>query len=254
MRLSELLLRDGFLVLDSFLPSAFLRRLSDTVDRIYADEGDRAGAEFRLEPGSPRLANLVDKDPIFLEVIANPAILGYVETVLGPRFKLSSLNARAASPGQGLQPLHVDMGLLPDERGNAVCNTLWMLDDFTAENGAMRVVPGSHTWGKRPQEALDDPNVRHPKEILVTAPAGTVVVVNAHTWHGGTTNRTAKPRRALHSFYARWDIPQQQHQKRLLRPEVQAGLTPRIRELLALDDAYNDEISMARPALSGFLK
>ena len=129
-----------------------------------------------------------------------------------------------------------------------------MLDEFTTENGALRVVPGSHRWAKRPQEILQDPEARHAGEILVTAPAGTVVVMNAHLWHGGTENRTAVPRRALHAFYSRWDIPQQQYQKRLIPAELQARFTPQLRALLALDDSHNDEISSATTNASGFLK
>jgi ectoine hydroxylase-related dioxygenase (phytanoyl-CoA dioxygenase family) len=146
------------------------------------------------------------------------------------------------------------MGLLPDAKGYATCNCVWMLDDFTKENGALRVVPGSHRWGKRPQEALPDPHAPHPQQLLVTGRAGTVVVMNAHTWHGGTANRTQRERRALHSFYVRRDIPQQQYQKRLLRSETQAGLSPQLRALLALDDPLNDALSSAGSGQSGFMK
>jgi hypothetical protein len=58
----------------------------------------------------------------------------------------------------------------------------------------------------------------------------------------------------MHAFYARWDKPQQQYQKRLLRPEVQAGLNPGLRKLLALDDNLNDELSSYVERTSGFLK
>src|SRR5260370_42094371 len=129
-----------------------------------------------------------------------------------------------------------------------------MLDDFTTENGQLRVVPGSHQWRKRPQDSLADPNAPHPEEILVTGTAGTVVVMNAHLWHGGTANPTDRERRALHGFYCRYDIPQQQYQKRLLRPETQAALTPALRRILALDDPRNDELSAQGSGRSGFLK
>ena len=77
--------------------------------------------------------------------------------VLGPKFKLSSLNARSAEPlGDGGQPLHVDSGAVPDDSGYWVCNSVWMLDDFTPENGATRVVPGSHRSGRAPGEAHGD--------------------------------------------------------------------------------------------------
>jgi ectoine hydroxylase-related dioxygenase (phytanoyl-CoA dioxygenase family) len=182
-------------------------------------------------------------------------VLAGVRHVLGDAFKLSSLNARSADPhSEDGQPLHVDMAAVPDERGYWVCNTVWMLDDFTPENGATRLVPGSHRWGRRPQDALADPMAPHPDEILLSGPAGSIAVMNAHLWHGGTANRTARPRLAMHAFYCRRDKPQQQYQKRLLRPEVQAALSPQQREVLALDDPLNDEVSAGAVVRSGFMK
>jgi ectoine hydroxylase-related dioxygenase (phytanoyl-CoA dioxygenase family) len=78
--------------------------------------------------------------------------------------------------------------------------------------------------------------------------------MNAHLWHGGTANHTGNPRLAMHSFYCRRDFPQQQYQKRLLRPETQAQLDPSLRWLLAIDDPLNDEISANASGKSGFLK
>jgi ectoine hydroxylase-related dioxygenase (phytanoyl-CoA dioxygenase family) len=178
--------------------------------------------------------------------------VGYV---LGNNFKLSSFNARSADPHSNEpQPLHCDAGALPDEHGYWVCNTIWLLDEFTSENGATRVIPGSQKWRQLPQEALADPLASHPEEKLLLAPAGSVVVMNTHAWHGGTANRTAAPRRALHAFYCRSDKPQQQYQKRLLRPGTQARLSPELRRLLALDDPKNDELSASGSGASGFLK
>jgi hypothetical protein len=73
-------------------------------------------------------------------------------------------------------------------------------------------------------------------------------------WHGGTANHTCSERRAMHGFYTRWDKPQQQYQKRLLRPEVQQELSPALRRLLALDDPLNDRLCSEPIALSGFLR
>jgi ectoine hydroxylase-related dioxygenase (phytanoyl-CoA dioxygenase family) len=187
-------------------------------------------------------------------VIAHPRVLECARHVLGPGLKLSSLNARSANPGGGAQPLHADMAALPDERGYWVCNTIWMLDASTPDNGALRLVPGSHRRGQLPQQALADPRADHPGQVLVTGRAGTVVVLNAHAWHAGTANRTGRPRTSLHAFYCRRDRPQQQYQKRLLRPEVQRSLPPDLRELLALDDPLNDRLSAAVDVRSGFLK
>ena len=226
----------------------FLEALRARTDELFELEGESAGSEFRAEPNSKRLANLVAKGEVYERLVSSPELLKRVTAVLGPRFKLSSLNARSANPrSDSRQPLHIDMGLLPDEQGYLVCNSVWMLDNFTTENGALRVVPGSHRWGRKPDET-------HPDEVLVTGKAGTVVVMNAHLWHGGTENRTDNPRCALHAFYCRYDVPQQQYQKRLIPPETQARFSPELRRVLALDDRLNDEISSPMQRASGFLK
>ena len=257
MTSSQKLLLDsvGFLVLPDFMDAPLLERVRRRAEELFELEGERAGSEFRQEEQTRRLANLVAKGPVFEDVIAMPPILECVEFVLGTEFKLSSLNIRSADPhSTNVQPLHADMGAVADERGYWVCNTVWMLDDFTTENGAVRAVPGSHRWGKLPQTVVSNPKAVHPEEVLVTGQAGTVVVMNAHLWHGGTANRTGAHRRAMHGFYCRSDKPQQQYQKRLVPPEVQDRLSPMQRKLLALDDPLNDELSSAGSNQSGFLK
>jgi ectoine hydroxylase-related dioxygenase (phytanoyl-CoA dioxygenase family) len=99
--------------------------------------------------------------------------------VLGPGLKLSSLNARSAGPGGGARPLHADTAALPDARGSWVCNTVWMLDAYSPDNGALGLVPGSHRRGQPPRQALADPLADHPEQVLVTGRAGTVVVRSA---------------------------------------------------------------------------
>ena len=244
----------GFVVLADCMGIDLLRQLRKQIRDISEAEGDRAGHEFRTEAHARRLANLVDKGEVFRRAIVLPPVVECVRHVLGPRVKLSSLNARSADPnGDVPQPLHVDMSALRDEHGYWVCNTIWMLDDFTTENGATRVIPGSHKWGRRPQDVLEDPLAPHPEEILVLGSAGSIAVMNAHAWHGGTANRTAAPRLAMHAFYCRRDKPQQQYQKQLLRPDVQESLSPELREMLALDDPLNDAVSANVPTRSGFM-
>ena len=247
--------QDGYVVLERFLDSETVGFLCNRVEELYEIEGETAGSEFRKELGARRLANLVDKGEVFRNLMVIPEILELVGSVLGAHFKLSSFNARSANPfSDEAQPLHCDQRALPDEKGYWVCNTIWLLDDFTPTNGATRVVPGSHRWGKFPDELLLDPKAPHPDEVLLLASAGSVVVMNTHAWHGGTANRSPTQRRALHCFFCRSDKPQQQYQKRLLRPETQAALSPLERRILALDDPLNDELSSVGSGVSGFLK
>ena len=166
-------------------------------------------------------------DPCFTD----SRVLACISHVLGD-FKLSSLNFRAALPGHGLQPLHADYGSPVRPGEYQVCNSIWLLDDFTADNGATRVVPGSHRFARRAREALADPAAPHPDEIRLVAPAGTVVVFNSHLWHGGTLNRSDRARRALHSYFTRRANGQQLNQKKYIRPETLARLSPAARFIL----------------------
>ncbi|HVX10423.1 MAG TPA: phytanoyl-CoA dioxygenase family protein [Pirellulales bacterium] len=244
----------GYVLLPTVMDVGLHGRLRERVEQLFILEGTAAGAEFKTEPGARRLANLVDKGSVFREIIIHPAVLPLVAHVLRGSSKLSSLNARSVEPHSDQpQPLHCDMGALPDERGAWVCNTVWMLDDFTHENGALRVVPGSHRWNRLPQEAMTDPRADHPQQVVVTGPSGSVIVMNAHLWHGGMANRTSDSRTAVHAFYCRRDKPQQQYQKGLLDAALQASLPAELRDLLALDDALNDELAGRTFARSGFL-
>lgn len=245
----------GILVLEEFASPELVATLRSRIAELFVELGDQAGSEFKQEPDTDRLANLVNYGEVFEQAIAQPKLLAAVEQVIGREFKLSSLNARSARPNTTwTQPLHCDTGALPDERGNSVCNIVWMLDDFTLENGPTRYIPGTHKAGKLPQDVLADASAPHAEEKFLTGKAGTVAVMNAHLWHGGTANRTGKPRLALHSFYCRRDQPQQQYQKRLLSESVQQQLGEDLRWLLALDDPLNDTLSSQFSGRSGFMK
>jgi ectoine hydroxylase-related dioxygenase (phytanoyl-CoA dioxygenase family) len=224
--------RDGFLPLPGILTTEQVRQLRARVDELIAAEGEDAGKEVHQEAGTDRLADLVNKGAIFDVFYTHPRVLAAIAHVLSGNLKLSSLNCRVARPGEGLQALHADWGKPVEPGDYAVCNSIWLLDDFTTENGATRVVPGTHRSGQLPREALADPMAPHPDELLMLAPAGTVVVFNSHVWHGGTRNRTTGPRRALHSYFCRRDQKQQLDQRAYIRPETAARLSDAARHIL----------------------
>jgi ectoine hydroxylase-related dioxygenase (phytanoyl-CoA dioxygenase family) len=222
---AERLDRDGYASLHDVLSGAQLEAIRGRLAELLAAEGDQAGLEVHQEAGTDRLADLVNKGEMFRPCFTDPRLLACMDHVLGD-FKLSSLNFRAALPGQGHQNLHTDWGGPVEPGEYQVCNSIWLLDDFTADNGATRVVPGSHRAGTVPRLALPDPAAPHPDEVLVTGPAGTVVVFNSHLWHGGTQNHSGRPRRALHSYFTRRGHGQQLDQRKYIRPQSLAALSP----------------------------
>ena len=185
-----------------------------------------------------RLANLANKGDEFRRLMMHPAVLEVVRMVLGARVRLNMLNARDAMPhGGARQPLHTDAdhGAKADAQGYLVCTAIWMLDAFTRENGATRLVPGTHREAALPKETLADVYAPHPAQVYVTGQPGDVFVFNGHCWHAGGANNTDDARRAILAHYARADQPQRLNQKESLSPEVQAALSPRERDVLGLD-------------------
>jgi ectoine hydroxylase-related dioxygenase (phytanoyl-CoA dioxygenase family) len=224
---------DGFLPLPGILDARQLRVIRGRLAELTAAEGERAGTEVHQEEGADRLADLVNKDPVFDVCFTHPRILAAMAHVLGD-FTLSSLNARAALPGHGAQRLHADWGEAVAPGNYRVCNSIWLIDDFTEDNGPTRVVPGSHRSARLPREAMADPWGPYPGEVKVLGQAGTVVIFNSHLWHGGTQNVTGRPRRALHSYFCRRGLKQQLDQRAYIRPGTLARLSPAARYILGV--------------------
>ncbi len=222
----------GYLPLYNILSQDQIIAFRNRLDELTQAEGELAGTEVHQEAGTNRLSNLIDKDPMFDICYSHPRVLAAMNHVLSSDFKLSSLNSRASLPGEGLQALHADWGEAVDADNYQVCNSIWLLVDFTANNGATRVVPGTHRSGEHPAHVLDDPKAPHPDEIQLIAPAGTVVIFNSHLWHGGTVNHSDAPRYALHSYFCRRHQPQQLDQKANLSDETVSRLSEAQRYIL----------------------
>jgi ectoine hydroxylase-related dioxygenase (phytanoyl-CoA dioxygenase family) len=223
---------NGFLPLADILTTEHIQTLRERIDELMQAEGDQAGIEVHQEAGTDRLSDLVNKGAVFDICFTHPRVLAAMAHVLHADFKLSSLNYRAALPGHGHQALHTDWSKPVTSGEFRVCNSIWLLDDFVADNGPTRLVPGSHLWGKLPADEMSDPAAPHPNERVILAPAGTVVIFNSHLWHGGTLNRTATPRRALHSYFCHRSERQQLDQQRYLRAETRTRLPSPARYVL----------------------
>ncbi|GAA1794896.1 hypothetical protein GCM10009682_15790 [Luedemannella flava] len=127
----------------------------------------------------------------FGTTLLHPRVRELVAARLGEVHQFGMLFLSAVDPGQGAQAVHFDAGVYPLPRDVEVeTNVIWALDDFTADNGATMVVPGSHRWpaGRRPT----------PDELVpVVMPAGSAVVYSGRLWHAAGHNRSAATRRAL---------------------------------------------------------
>ena len=230
----------GYVILPGLLSPEKLEQVLARIEALWVEEGDQAGKENYIEPGVRRLANLVNKGDIFREIFIHPLVIEAAETVMGPDVRLSMLNAREVPPQDAgaLQPFHCDTdnARTPDASGYFSCTAVWMLDEFTIENGATRLIPGTQRMGSVPADVLKDSYATHPEEIGLTGQPGDVGVFNGHCWHAGGLNQTDRPRRGLLAHYLRADIPRPSDRRQHISSSVKETMTPRELEILGVDE------------------
>lgn len=152
---------------------------------------------------SQRVWQIVNKAPEMAPIVEHPTVLNLVRYVLGEDCNLHDYQATSIGPQTGGGAWHVDapLGQIPEPLPEfpLMVQTVWLLDDFTATNGATRILPGSHKLRKSPTWVHGDLE----DEVVLTAPAGSVALWLSNTWHRSGPNETDAPRRALICNYKR---------------------------------------------------
>jgi ectoine hydroxylase-related dioxygenase (phytanoyl-CoA dioxygenase family) len=174
-----------------------------------------------------RVYNLLAYGELFEAVPVDAAVLPIVEGVLDSGCLVSSLSSIAIGPGEIAQPIHADDQVIPLARPHVptVCNTMWALTDFTAANGATRIIPGSHTRDHGPDYGSPYDS------IPAVMDRGSVLVWHGSLWHGGGANETDTRRYGIAMNYCAGWIRQQENQQLGLPLDTVRNFTPRLREL-----------------------
>jgi ectoine hydroxylase-related dioxygenase (phytanoyl-CoA dioxygenase family) len=246
---------DGFFIVPDLFSPEQVDVLRAEYDRWASSA--RAFEGYNIEPGGVFLIDLYNKSPVFDLSFQCGQTLQSAHELLG-EIKVYSLNGRNPVKGFGQQLLHSDAHKLRPGDWRVV-NTMIMLDDVDASNGATRLVPGSHQWpgfnvpdyndGDHIADQLPkltaeeqamipaDPAAPHPNEIRLTAPAGSACVINGHIWHSGTRNESGRSRRVLHFAVGRRDGAPELVQRDHLSPALLDRSSPAVRYLLDIEDA-----------------
>lgn len=215
-------------VLDATATADVRSRLLDAADRSDAVGIPTRGYAFDFDRKNRRVFMLFAWDPVFVELIQHPLAVRYVQKTIGD-FLISNFSANVTGPGAGGMHLHADQYYVPQPwTAPFAVNVAWLLDDFTDENGATRVIPRSH-------RAL--PDFGAPIETVpVEGPAGSIMVMDGRLWHQTGENRTASVHRAgLFGYYVQPWIRPQINWNAALPAEVAAGFDPSFRAMLGLD-------------------
>lgn len=221
---SDALAHDGCVVVERFLEetkvAALKAELAPHRDATPLGRNDFEGHVTK------RIYALFAKTRGFDELATHPLLLGVLDRVLG-HYQLSGPVGIDIGPGETPQGLHRDDVVypIPWPHEQVVLNTMWALDDFTEDNGATLIVPGSHRTS--PADRPDDREA-----ITATMPAGSVMFYVGTVWHGGGANRTDERRLGVILEYcAAWCRAQENHIT-AIGEDVIRTLDPKLQELL----------------------
>ena len=218
---------DGYAVIEGVLDQIQLdeirRALEPHLERRHFGRNPFEGRKTQ------RVYGLVQKSLAFAPLIEHSAVMTACEDVLGPGFLLSVAHAIQIHPGEDSQSLHHDDSFYPMPRPREALgvSTIWAIDDFTADNGATQIVPGSHVWSQSPTELPQDLDVRP-----VIMPAGSVLIFLGTLYHGGGENRSSSSRLALTIQYCPAWARQQESFLLGVPHEMARSLPPRVQELI----------------------
>jgi len=176
-----------------------------------------------------RIYAVFAKTRAFDDLAVHPVLLAALDHALGPHYQFSAPVALQIGPGEAAQVLHRDEDVYPLTKPHppVVVTSMWALTDFTEENGATRLIPGSHRWPEDRRPAPDGSEA-----VDATMPAGSVLIYLGGLWHGGGANTTDRPRPGLLLEYVvSWLRPQETHLV-AVPPEVARALPERLQELL----------------------
>jgi ectoine hydroxylase-related dioxygenase (phytanoyl-CoA dioxygenase family) len=244
----------GYVVIERLLDAPLLAALRAGL-APYLDQ--HLGRNAFEGHATERVYTLVAKHRVFHDLVEHPRILDLCQQFLQPGYLLTASQAIAIHPGEQPQAWHTDDSFyaIPRPRPAISVSVIFAIDDFTAENGATRIVPGSHllgddvvapilagldfTPGQRErgagQGAVAEPVL--PAELASRAidaimPAGSAIVFLGTLVHGGGANRSVGPRLAISNQYCQPWARQQENYTLAVPPDQVREMSPRVRALL----------------------
>ncbi|MEM8547628.1 MAG: phytanoyl-CoA dioxygenase family protein [Pseudomonadota bacterium] len=219
----EAVKRDGYLVIEKLLSDAEIAALKAASEPLLDKQGRNDFEGMKTQ----RAYALLAKTRAFDRLVDHPRILALLDSLFLPNYLLSQCLLINILPGESAQDLHCDDGFypIPKPRPAYGAATVWAIDEFTADNGATSIVPGSHTWGddRIPTEADAKPAVM---------PAGSVVFYPGTFWHGGGANRSDNARLAITCQYCEPWLRTQENFFLSTPHEVVAEVSEDIRRML----------------------
>jgi hypothetical protein len=247
---------DGVVVVDRLVRPEVMDEVADEL-RPFT-EATPLGPDDFSGRRTRRTGGLIARSPKCRELVMNPTVLGGVGKLLShaTSFQLHLTQVIAIGAGEPCQTIHRDQwafDFFPFPRGFEVqCNTIWAMTDFTEENGATRVIPGSNRFDDKLRFTEAD---TEPAEMA----KGSVLFYTGSLYHGGGANRSQEVRTGINITYNVSWLRQEENQYLSVPLEIARTLPVELLRLmgyrlgayaLGYVDDTRDPIEVVRPDLA----
>lgn len=231
------------------VPAVLTQAMADEVKArtwALAERTEAKGIATRDIPVDPndrsvRLANLIDGDAIFRDLVLHPLALEAIRSLIGDEFLISNFSANIALPGARSMRVHSDLALVFPEPWlmPLSMNIGWCLDDVSEANGSTRVLSGSHLY----QSRAELPANAEDQMVSITASKGSMAVMDGRLWHTSGNNHSNGERGMLFGYYSADFLRPQQNWALSLSPEIRKILSRDLRERLGLSPRGNARLA-----------
>jgi hypothetical protein len=226
----DVLRRDGGVIVRDLAPAGLIEACLGEL-RSSFDEFDESRRTDFSGPKTLRCGGVLRYAPSCAGLIAHPMVLNVADAVLLPacaEYQIGSTTGIEILPGESEQQLHRDDTPYPIQIAGLELQfaVMWAFTDFTSENGATRVVPGSHRYLR----AWHRPDLIHWASAAM--PKGSALFYLGSTWHGGGANRSRSPRTGLINTYCLGWLRSEENHCLEVPPQVARQYDERVRRLL----------------------
>lgn len=201
------LARDGFAVMRAVIPA-------DEVTAVCKSVGDAVRQHSSLPPPQGYVTGLLRLNQAIAPYLTAPRMLAIMDRLFGEYYRISHVTGSINGPGSKRAVVHADWPYNQDAKArirapypDVLLNmvTMWMLTDYTVENGGTMVIPGSHKRHEAPRkDSALDPMAAYPGEVQLQGTAGDVGLFDARTWHAISPNVSAAERIGVIVRYVPW--------------------------------------------------
>lgn len=227
--IADELLRVGAVIVSGVATQTLLDAVGAELRPHYDEQGRSFQNDFNGYK-TLRLGRILALSRSAAALIAHPLVVAVADAILlrhCENYRIGSCTAIEILPGEGDQVLHRDDDIYPLRVPGVEyqISAMWALDDFTLENGATRVVPGSHDM--REIRSVRDHEVKQ-----AVMERGSVLFYMGSTIHGGGANRASKPRSGLINTYSLGWLRQEENHYLSIPREVADSYPQHIRRLM----------------------